>query len=139
MPSNTLINLTDLQGTSSGGPLHQDLERRLDLPTSTSPIEPTEQLTFSIQGTVSSPIRGITFTAHGEEDQGTAFQRIVSCLLISLMPDDGIEESLSTLKDIFRFQLENIQYRLLEQPTIYKSSGKVVKMSEREELVIAEE
>ena len=93
------INLQ--QGSSTGLPLKPyeellDLHKQLliDLPG------------FSFKATANSPLEEISLKL--EEGGETGLKRVLGCILISVMPEKGLEETLVTLKDIFQFYIEKL-------------------------------
>lgn len=69
----------------------------------------------------------------------TALERFLGCFVISVMPTEGLQEALLSLGDIYKFHSDSARYRPLPQPTISRRAiGKVVRKSERPQLVITE-
>ena len=84
--------------TSSGGPLLTDFTTLLNLRRSSEVEEPSWGVHATFQGTVNSTREEITFLAEAAGEN--AIKRIFSCVIISAMPETGVDEALTTLKDI---------------------------------------
>lgn len=72
-----------------------------------------------------------------EEDDEDALKRI-GCYMIMAMPQEGLDEALSLLKDILKFHQESYLYSLPEPPVAYRRKAGAVKKSTRPDLVISE-
>jgi hypothetical protein len=65
--------------------------------------------------------------------------RLVSCALIAIMPDSGVEEAFKSLKDIFEFTIEDIEsQRLVTSRSSRRIGGQVASSSMRPDLVLTE-
>jgi predicted RNase H-like HicB family nuclease len=58
--------------------------------------------------------------------------------LVSIIPAEGIDEALTSLKEILEYHLENVRYKLPEPEIAHRGTGKISEISERPDLVISE-
>ena len=54
------------------------------------------------------------------------------------MPEDGLAETLSSLKDIFEFYMERTRYQLPEPPVVRTGNATVVGVSRYPDAVVAD-
>lgn len=64
------------------------------------------QIRASFQATVNSTSHHVSLRI--SESDETAVRRIIGCLLVTLMPAEGLEEALESLKEIREFHTEAI-------------------------------
>lgn len=88
------------------------------------------------QGTVNTAGQGLSFKFEGEG--GEALLRLLGCVIVTMMPEEGLEEALTSLKDIFEFHVESAHYESLPTVTSRRGIGNVVNTSMRPDLVISE-
>jgi hypothetical protein len=88
------------------------------------------------QGTVNTADCGLSFTFGGEG--ADALLRLIGCVIITLMPEEGLEETLTSLKEIFEFHVESAHYKPLLPVTSRRGIGNIVSTSGRPDLVISE-
>lgn len=90
-----------------------------------------------VHGTVNSPWQELSFTFEGE---GTsALKRSIGCTIVWAIPDEGIDEALTKLADIYSFTIETARLRLSSpRPETRKGHGRIMTGTERPELVITE-
>jgi hypothetical protein len=99
------------------------------------------QLTHEIEGcslffsTVNSAGDELSFRIEGEEN---SVKRLLGCVMIAAMPEEGVEEALQSLKDILEFWQHPAQRMLPSPPTIHYMTAKVLSISERPDLVLSE-
>ena len=98
--------------------------------------EPSWGVHATFQGTVNSTREEITFLAEAAGEN--AIKRIFSCVIISAMPETGVDEALTTLKDIYEFNSENTRAALPRHTMHSSIAGRVTSTSERPQLVISE-
>jgi hypothetical protein len=63
---------------------------------------------------------------------------MISCALIALMPEEGMDEVVQSLKDIFEFRLPVVQPILPEKTIEQPLQGKLMRTLNRPEIVIVE-
>jgi hypothetical protein len=86
-----------------------------------------------------------TVNAAGQEfavwaigDSEIAIKRMISCAIIALMPEEGMDEVVQSLKDIFEFRVLATQQMLPQQTIGRPIEGKIVRALHRPDLVIPE-
>ena len=127
---------TGLSETSSDGLSVQNYTRlwnpeRLVLKSDQGPA-----IRASFLGTVNSPGQAFSFwTESGGEE---AIKRLLGCVLVSIIPAEGIDEALTSLKEILEYHLENVRYKLPEPEITHRGTGKISGISERPDLIISE-
>lgn len=89
-----------------------------------------------MQGTVNSP--GQEFRFWAESLGENAVKRAMGCVIMFAMPEEGVEEAISTLRDIYQFSTEATALALPAPTRRQRLPGKVVAKSERPALVISE-
>lgn len=100
-------------------------------------IEDIDAVQAVVQGTVNSPWQELSFTFTGEGVN--ALKRSIGCSIIWAIPDEGIDEALNNLVNIYSFAIESASLRLAPPPSeIRGGRGKVIASSERPDLVITE-
>ncbi len=67
-----------------------------------------------------------------------AVKRLLGCYMLGVMPDEGINEALSTLKDMFQYYSHPAYPALATPVTAHRITGKVLSVSKRPDLIIAE-
>src|SRR2546428_2486788 len=92
-------SLTDYQATSSGGLLPTRSGKLLNLILLNEHIGDTRQIHTKFQSTVNSA--GMGFSLEFEGEGVDALLRLLGCVIISLMPEEGLEETLTALKENF--------------------------------------
>lgn len=86
--------------------------------------------------TVNSAGQEIAFWFEGREED--ILKRLIGCAMIAIMPEEGVEEALLSLRDIWDFRTQT-SYQMLPGPLqTQRSTGRVVRTSQRPELVIPE-
>ncbi len=101
----------------------------------TTKITTTFRLEF-FHSTEDSVRHKISFLSEGEGED--ILRRFIGHLILANMPEEGIDETLTTLKDIFEFNVEKINYQLPEPFVVRSGSGKVVSVSKAPDLIIEE-
>ena len=66
-----------------------------------APYAGRTQIQASFQATVNSPGHQVSLRINGNDE--TAIRKIIGCLLVTLMPAEGLEEALESLKEIREF------------------------------------
>ena len=132
-------SLTAPEGTSSGGLLPKD---------SLVPLNPNqfdfrdigepEETWFPryFQGTVNSP--GGIYTLTVQDGDSNLYNRLLGCLLMIILPEDGIGEALDDLRSIYDYYrpLPPAKFRSLEVQS--PGEGTIIGHSERGAMVINE-
>ena len=95
-----------------------------------------QALRTSFYATVNTPGQELSFWIQDEGQD--SLKRLLGCLLISYMPSGSIDEALTNLKEIWAYHIERARYRLPEPEVSRRGTGKIVKLSERPDLVISE-
>jgi hypothetical protein len=91
----------------------------------------------AVYGTVNSA--GENFWLAIKGDGETALKRIIGCAIIAHLPDEAMDEALTSLKDMYDFWAVPRQ-RMLSQPTVGQPiKGKVLDSVHRPDLVIPEQ
>lgn len=67
-----------------------------------------------------------------------AVKRLMGCVIMVTMPEEGVEEALSTLRDIYEFTVQASSLALPPPVRQQRVTGIVVAKSQRPELVISE-
>ncbi len=135
MPSERWTYLTTLQGGSSGGPsvLAYEVPSGQNLLTHSAGIQFTEPAWF--QGTVGSPTESFSFVISGDGEN--IVKRILSCIIISMMPLEGVDEAYTSLRSMLGFYLEPVAPQAL--PEVQRGgSGRVASVTRRPDLSIVE-
>jgi hypothetical protein len=91
---------------------------------------------MSFFGTVDSPRRAFRFWSQGQGD--TALKQLLACMIINLIPEEGVDEALEYLGDLFEFHQEEYRYRLPEPQVVRQSTGKVASISQRPDMILSE-
>lgn len=91
---------------------------------------------FTVQVTANSTDQEYTFFSVGRGED--YLKRFLGFALLVNMPGDGLLEALTSLKEIWEFYLENLQYRLPEPDVIRTGIATVATVSESPDLVISE-
>ena len=73
-----------------------------------------------------------------EGNDDIALKRIIGCLMILRMPEEGLNETLISLKDKLEFYMEVPELSLPPERPTYQVMGKVVSPVRRPDLVISE-
>jgi len=69
----------------------------------------------------------------------SALKRSIGCSIVWSIPDEGIDEALTKLVDIYSFIIESAGLRLAPPPSeTRRGRGRIMDGSERPELVITE-
>lgn len=84
--------------------------------------------------TVKSVGEEVSFWIEHEGDD--AVKRYLGCVIISAMPEDGVNEALQSLLDIFAFNTQRLQLPPSQEIVEYRAQGKVVGKSARPDLQI---
>lgn len=85
-------------------------------------------------GTANSAGPEVSFWGRGVGED--ALKRWLGCVILSLMPEEGLEEALLSLKDILEFRSYTKPHT---KPRIsHHTTGKVVSKSQRPDLVVSE-
>ncbi len=96
--------------------------------------EQVEQGEAFFYGTVNSAGQEISFWIEG--GGGDALKRLIGCAILGIMPEEGIDEALTSLKDILDFRTS---YRMLPGAVESRqTTGRIVSTSQRPDLVIPE-
>ncbi len=90
----------------------------------------------TFEGTVNSPWQELTFRIEG--DDSNTLKRWLGCAIMAHMPEDALDVTLETLKDIFVFNLENAQLTLPQSISRY-SNSRFVSKAERPEFTLVDE
>jgi hypothetical protein len=64
-------------------------------------------------------------------------KRALGCVLMCLMPDEGVDEAIRALRDVLEFWIERSVAPVLP-PVEHRSAGRVVSTGSRPELVLGE-
>ena len=127
---------TNLLATSSGGLLLRSSITPLDQRKLAEEEEQDEPTLAVFQGTAYSYGREISFLFKGAGE--TALRRLIGCALIGIMPEEGIEEALWSLKDIFEFRAQPPLLMLTQPMRAIQNTGQIVTTAERPDLIISE-
>lgn len=65
-------------------------------------------------------------------------KRLAGFVLVAGMPENGLEEALYSLKEIYEFSKENVRYQIPEPTVVRTGIGTVATVSEAPDLVIQE-
>ena len=139
MFSKSYKNSTALVATSSGGQLPKDYAMfwgQENLHQGIDDREKSAKFHFYVHSTVNSPSQEIQFLAEGYWRD--IFKRLVGLTLVALMPEEGLDEVLTSLKDIYEFNVDNVRYRRLELPIMTMGVGTVSSLSESPDLIISD-
>ena len=101
MPSKHWIDLMRSQETSSGGPSLLSSGKLWELETSKGLIEAEEPFVVSFIATLDHLETTRTLIVEGQDEYAMA--RFLCCALIAKIPDEGVDECLATVKDIYQF------------------------------------
>lgn len=74
-----------------------------------------------------------------EGDWQDVLKRVIGFAFVAGMPEEGLRETLVTLKEIYEFNLENLLYQLPKPEVVRTGMGTVVSKSESPDLTIDEE
>ena len=66
----------------------------------------------------------------------TCVERFLGCLIVGMMPDEGLEEALVSLAEMWRFYIEAINIRPATRQLPEAVDAAVVEHGKRRELVI---
>ena len=78
------------------------------------------------------------FSLEFEGEGISALLRLVGHVIIALMPEEGLEETLTSLKENFEYYTENTRYKLLPPVESWRGIGNIVSTSTRPDLIIPE-
>ena len=123
------------EGSSGGRSLlsygpHSDLD-----PSPRTGFRFSEPTTF--EGTVSSPSEYLSILVEGEGD--IAAKRILSCILVAMMPSEGMNEAFNSLKSMLLFYSEPVvTLRSLPGAGQPGGTGRIGKTTRRPDLAITE-
>jgi hypothetical protein len=79
----------------------------------------------------------VSFWAHGDGEE--SYRRIWGCIILGLMPPEGLEEAVDSLREILEFRLENARLAQAQDRTnVHYGLGPVVSVSQRPDLVLAD-
>lgn len=97
---------------------------------------PVESVYAVFSGTVNSPGQELSFWIEaGGED---ALRRLVGCAILVAIPEEGMEEALTSLRDILDFHYER-QYVLPPAGvTTQRRAGSIARTAKRPDLAISE-
>ena len=96
----------------------------------------TQPLRATFQATVSSPGERRSLLVEGNDD--IALKRVIGCLMIVMMPKEGLKEALTSLKDMLEFYTEVPTLSLPSKPSTHQVTGTVASATRRPDLVVAE-
>ena len=68
----------------------------------------------------------------------SAVKRLIGCWIVVSMPEEGLDEALTSLKDIFEFSYEDTRLALPEAATRRSLTGRATISSRRPDLVVSE-
>ena len=119
MPLIDWTNLMGLPETSSGGPSLLNSEKLWELETSKGLIESGESIVVSFSATLDHLETTRTMFVEGRDEYALA--RFLCCALIAKLPNEGVDECLATVNDIYQFYTVSPS-KLLPTPTIEKLS-----------------
>ena len=129
----------DSMETSSGGSLPTSYETHW-APESFNPRidedEVSAALRFVARATVDTSYQEVSFSAEGRRED--ILKRLIGWALVFRMPEDGLAETLSSLKDIFEFYMERTRYQLPEPPVVRTGNATVVGVSRYPDAVVAD-
>ncbi len=82
-----------------------------------------------VRGVVSAGPYRLSFES--ESDGVEAIKRLVAYFLVSVMPRDGLDESLTSLHEIYEFNEENLRLALVEPSQVKHGPGTIRAIHER--------
>ncbi len=127
----------DLPETSSGGLLLRDSKKLLARWRSSEGLDPGVLGRAVIHTTVNTA-RGTELSFWAEGDEEELLKRVLGCAMMVIMPREGIDEALMSLKEIFEFRAQT-HYRILPLPEkAARGKGKLARASKRPDLVISD-
>lgn len=85
--------------------------------------------------TVNSPGEQISFWLDADDE--TALKKFVGCLIISAMPEEGLNEALTSLKDVWDFHIYTPP-KALPDRSRQVAAGRVVRTRKRPDLFLGE-
>jgi len=89
----------------------------------------------AIKGLVTTGEYELSFES--QHDEGNeALRRLVAYFLVTVMPTEGLDEGLTSLRDIFEYHDENQRFAVPEMPDTQEHHGVVVSYEERAPFVI---
>jgi hypothetical protein len=73
-----------------------------------------------------------------EEGERRSVKRLLGYAMIFFMPEEGVDEALTSLRDILEFSYESPRGMLPPPAVMRRHVGKIVRTSQRPDLVISE-
>lgn len=116
--------------------MHLDPFQLSNLQWTDEPHWTDEPIVASFRATVNSPSQEISFWIEGKEDM--ALKMVFGCFMITLMPEEALNETLRSMKDILEFYIETPRKALPQRPSALPASGRAVSSQKRPDLIIAE-
>ncbi len=95
-----------------------------------------QPLHTNFYATVSSPNQRRSWLMEGNDD--IALRKVIGCLMILMMPEEGLNETLISLKDMLEFYMEVPELSLPPEHPTHRVVGNVVSPMRRPDLVISE-
>ena len=126
---------TNLPDTSSDGLLLTNLKKLLAQWRLANEADPSRASLILLGATVNSAGQEVSllWTEEGEN----ATKRWIGCAMMCRMPDEGVDEALVSLRDIWEFH--ETTHRMLPRPVeTRRYVGRIVGTSQRPDLVISE-
>lgn len=138
MPSESWMNSTNWLQDSLGGLLPQSYEKPWDLVQLSDVVwEMATPVRASFHATVNSPGEQISFLWL-EGDDETALKKFAGCIMITLMPKEGLDEAVQTLKDTLSFYAYRPLAKALPPGTEQRVMGRMLGPKKRPDLLIGE-
>ena len=125
----------DSSETSSDGRLLQNYTTLLN-PRTSSQWNDFDDAYITFGGTVDSSGRALQFSTEGTGE--AALKRFLGCWAIQVMPEEGIDEVLTLLKDVLEFHRQAIFFGLPEPQPVRRVTGRAISISERPDIVLSE-
>ena len=88
-----------------------------------------------VQGTADTANQNVGFVMFGVGEE--AVKRWLGCLIMAVMPDIGVDETLSYLRDAYTFHCESLDFALPEPAPRRETAGLALSPKERPDLVIS--
>lgn len=132
---------TSSQVTYFGGPSHQNslmplAQPRFDERATGAELIPRPfgpELKLTVEGTRAS----FSYTAHHDDEY--LRKRMVGCVLLALMPSQGIDEALPALRDMYEYWTTEPSHVALPSPTRDPVRAGAIDVRSRPDLVISDQ
>src|SRR4030042_6529418 len=122
-------------GTSSGGPLPRSATMALSLSTFNEAVESATAGYGVCRATVNYAGEEMSFWVEGGVEE--IVKRAIGCAMIIRMPNEGVEEAVSCVKDVLAFYSEMYPLMLPQAPITERRSGRLTRMSQLPDQLIS--